>query len=233
MGECMSNKQKLLIAMFVILLFAMNVMSETMTNGIILNAYKPYKGVVIALDSGHGGKDDGARKNGLKEQDLNLIFTRKLKEQLEMLGIKVILTRTDENDLASLHATNRKQEDMKKRIDIINQKKVDFFISIHMNAYADTSVKGSQLFYCPQDEDSHLFASYIQEAITPISHSKMEIKTGNYYILKNSHKIGVLLECGFISNVEEAKRLSNEKYQDEFVKGIKTGIMNFLSNVYE
>lgn len=208
-------------------------MSETITNGIISKAYRPYKGVVMVLDSGHGGKDDGARNQGIKEQELNLQITLKLKEQLEALGMKVILTREDENDLASLSASNRKKEDMEKRVAIINQKNVDFFISIHMNAYADTSVKGSQIFYNQGDENSHVFASAIQEEIVKVSESKMEIKTGDYYILKNSNKIGILLECGFISNEEDRNKLTNEEYQKDLCQSIKQGIMNFLKDVYE
>lgn len=229
----MSNRQKILISIFAMLLFVLNIMGETITNGIISKAYRPYKGIVVVLDSGHGGKDDGARSHGVKEQELNLAITLKLKEQLEELGIKVILTRKDEKDLASANAENRKREDMKKRVEIINQPKVDFFISIHMNAYADTSVQGSQIFYDRNDEDSHLFAAAIQEEIVKVSKSKMEIKTGDYYILKNSDKIGILLECGFISNASDRAKLTDEKYQKELSKAIKAGIMNFLKAVYE
>lgn len=229
----MSNRQKILVSIFIALILILNIMGETITNGIISKAYRPYKGIVIVLDSGHGGKDDGARNQGVIEQQLNLQITLKLKEQLEALGMKVILTREDENDLASLNATNRKREDMERRIEIINQHKVDFFISIHMNAYADTSVKGSQIFYNREDEDSHVFASAIQEEIVKVSDSKMEIKTGDYYILKNSNKIGILLECGFISNAEDRSKLTDEKYQIAFCRSIKQGIMNFLKEVYE
>lgn len=229
----MSNRAKILLSVFTGLLLILNIMSERITNGIISKAYYPYKGVVVVLDSGHGGKDDGARSNGVKEQDLNLEITLKLKEQLEGLGMKVILTRADGNDLASDDATNRKKEDMLNRVNIINQKKVDFFISIHMNAYADTSVKGSQIFYDNGDVDSHLFASKIQERIVKVTNSKMEVKTGDYYILKNSNKIGILLECGFISNAEDRKNLSNSTYQMDLCKAIKLGMMDFLKEVYE
>lgn len=229
----MSNRAKILLSVFTGLLLILNVMSETITNGIISKAYYPYKGVVVVLDSGHGGKDDGARNSGVKEQDLNLEITLKLKEQLEGLGMKVILTREDGNDLASADANNRKKEDMLNRVNIINQKKVDFFISVHMNAYADSSVKGSQIFYDKGDEDSHLFASKIQEQIVKVTNSKMEVKTGDYYILKNSNKIGILLECGFISNAEDRENLSDSAYQEELCKAIKQGMMDFLKEVYE
>lgn len=229
----MSNRAKILLSVFTGLLIILNVMSETITNGIISKAYHPYKGIVVVLDSGHGGKDDGARNSGVKEQDLNLKITLKLKEQLEGLGMKVILTREDGNDLASADASNRKKEDMLNRVNIINQKKVDFFISVHMNAYADSTVKGSQIFYDKGDEDSHLFASKIQEQIVKVTNSKMEVKTGDYYILKNSNKIGILLECGFISNAEDRENLSDSAYQEELCKAIKQGMMDFLKEVYE
>lgn len=232
-GDFMNKRQRVLILVFLVFFFALTVMGEQITNGIINHAYKPYKGVVVALDAGHGGKDDGARREGVKEQELNLAITKKLKEALETLGMKVILTRQDENDLAGQDVKNRKRADMKARTDIINQKKVDFFISIHMNAYADNSVQGSQIFYDKKDEDSYLFASFIQEATKKVTKTKMEVKTGDYYILKNSNKIGILLECGFLSNAHERSLLQDEKYQNKFVNAIKIGIMDFMEEVYE
>ena len=88
---------------------------------------------------------------------------------------------------------------------IINQKEVDFYISIHMNAFANEQVKGSQIFYKNGNADAYLFATHIQNAIQHFTNSKLKVKTGNYYILKHSDKIGILLECGFLSNEEEEK----------------------------
>ena len=92
-------------------------------------------GVEIVLDPGHGGKDDGARSNEAKEQEINLKIAQKLKKLLEEGGAHVTMTRDGAYDLASEGASNRKREDMKKRIELINQDKTDLFMSIHLNSY--------------------------------------------------------------------------------------------------
>ena len=97
------------------------------------------------------GKDDGARSNEAKEQEINLKIAQKLKKLLEEGGAHVTMTRDGAYDLASEGASNRKREDMKKRIELINQDKTDLFISIHLNSYPNTSVKGAQAFLCSKE----------------------------------------------------------------------------------
>lgn len=229
----MLQKKHLLFLGIIVVLLLLDIISSQITNGVIQNAYRPYQGVVAVVDAGHGGKDDGARNGAIREQELNLIFANKVKERLEKLGMKVILTRSDDNDLARLDATNRKREDMKQRVLIINQKKVDFFISIHMNSYADSSIKGGQLFYATNDSDSQYLASCIQQKLKEICRPMLEIKSADYYILKESNKIGILWECGFLSNPTELEKLVEESYQDKLCDALVKGILDFFKNVYE
>lgn len=229
----MSCYKKIIAIVFLVFVFVLNLLSEQITNGIISKTYYPYRGVVVVLDSGHGGKDDGARYGNVKEQDLNLSIVKKIKTQLEGLGMKVILTREDHHDLAGDMAKNRKKEDMKKRMAIINDKKVDFFISVHMNAYADKSVQGMQIFYPEGDHDSLQFASDIQTSLADVVDKQMEIKEGDYYLLNHADTIGILLECGFLSNENERMLLVQEKYQEEFAKGVKDGIVLFMQRLYD
>lgn len=225
------NKRGLII--FLVFFILINIFSIQMTKGIIKTANKPYKGIVIALDAGHGGFDSGARFSGIEESGINLSIAKKLKSQLEQLGMKVILTREDDNDLADADAKVRKRQDMKRRIEIINKKEVDLFISIHLNSFADKSVKGAQIFYNKKNKDSLQFAKFIQKEVSEVSDSDMLIKNGDYYILNQSKKIGVLLECGFLSNPIERKKLNSGSYQDKLARSIKKGIMEFLRSVYE
>lgn len=229
----MSNKQKYYIGLFLVLLIVCNVVGVQITQGLLNQAYKPYKGVVVVLDAGHGGRDDGARYNSVKEQEVNLLISKYVKKELEDIGMKVILTRDSGKDLAKGNTKNRKREDMKERVKIINDEKVDFFISIHMNAFPTSTPKGSQIFYAKKDEDSYQFASCIQEAIASTTNTKSDPKVGNYYILNKSNKIGVLLECGFLSNPQDREKLITSKYQKQLSKDIKKGVMTFLQNVYE
>ena len=211
----------ILIPLLALLLFIPSYV-KTIQQGRLLS------GVTIVLDSGHGGKDLGASEQGVDEAPLNLAIVKKLETKLKTLGCTVILTRKDENDLASATATNRKKEDMNKRIAIINDEKNDLFISIHMNKYQSESVEGFHVFY--KDGTSKLLASYIQEnANVALEQDKM-ITKGNFFILNESRIQGVLIECGFLSNPSDRKNLINESYQNKIVECIADSIIDYFDS---
>ena len=102
----------------------------------------------VCIDSGHGGNDPGKiGVAGTKEKEVNLTIALKLKKHLERQNIRVIMTRTDDRNLADANATNEKIADMKQRVAKMNSEQPDAVISIHQNSYTDSSVKGAQVFY--------------------------------------------------------------------------------------
>lgn len=197
-----------------------------------INASRTYhslSGVSIILDPGHGGKDDGARAGNVKEQEINLKIAKKLETLLKNNGASVTLTRTGAYDLASANATNRKREDMKKRMEIINADKTDLFLSIHLNAYPNTSVKGAQAFYEKDNEVSKVFADIIQKNFKKLTGTNMTSKTGDYYILNNANKIGSLVECGFLSNDEDRTKLITDEYQQDIAECLCNSVLEYFS----
>ena len=187
-----------------------------------------YQGLVVVVDAGHGGKDGGAQFDGILEERLNLEIAKQVKEELESIGVQVRLTRYGHYDLASKDATNRKREDLQKRIQLINDKDVDLYISIHLNAYPNTGVKGAQVFYKKQDQGSQQLAKEIQYCLRKELDTKMKETTGDYYIVRNSEKTGVLVECGFLSNAIERELLQQKDYQRRIAKSIVLGIRKYL-----
>lgn len=179
-------------------------------------AVKPEDELVIVIDPGHGGNDPGkVGVNGVDEKDVNLSIALKLKEKLENLGAKVVMTRENDTSIATPGATNKKTSDMNNRIEIINSCHADMLISIHQNSYTSPEVNGAQVFYYSSD-DSRIIAQAIQSAL--ISEvdpdNKREAKEGNdYFILRKSTCPGVIVECGFLSCPEEAAKLVDEEYQ--------------------
>lgn len=191
--------------------------------------YHSLSGVSIILDPGHGGKDDGARAGNVKEQDINLKIAKKLETLLKNNGASVTLTRTGAYDLASANATNRKREDMKKRMEIINADQTDLFLSIHLNAYPNTSVKGAQAFYEKDNEVSKVFADIVQRNFKKLTGTNMTSKTGDYYVLNNANKIGSLVECGFLSNDEDRSKLVTDEYQQAIAECLCNSIVEYFS----
>lgn len=192
-------------------------------------AYKPLGGVSIVLDPGHGGRDDGAKAENIKEQEVNLKIAFLLQKRLEDVGANVTLTRDGAYDLASEQAQNRKKEDMKNRIAIINQADTDLFLSIHLNAYPNASAKGAQVFYEKNNPSQQAFADMVQKHLQRLTGIKKTSKSGDYYILNNATTIGALVECGFISNSEDRAKLLKDDYQEEIANTLYDSIVEYFN----
>ena len=185
----------------------------------------------IILDAGHGGKDGGASsRDGLVERDLVLSITKVIEENLRLQGFNVIMTRCDEHDLASDYATNRKREDLKQRVNIMNNSENAIAISIHANAISNARWRGAQTFYDPKLLENKELATHIMEAmranIGELNREQRPIS--NIYILRNSEIPTALVEVGFLSNPEEARLLACEDYQQLIAYAIFEGILAYL-----
>lgn len=188
---------------------------------------------IIIIDPGHGGRDPGkVGTTGTLEKDINLKIALYLKTILESQDMKIILTRTEDKDLA-VSATNFKISDMKERVKLIEKSNADLVISIHQNSYIDPTVYGAQCFYHTNSQEGKKLASILQDQIiTSTKQTKIrEIKENNdYYLLKHSPLPTVIAECGFLSNPEEEQLLSTEKYQRQIAWAIHLGILQYINN---
>ena len=196
----------------------------------------PSTSKVIVLDAGHGKPDEGAVGiYGTTEEAINLKITLKLKALLEESGAQVILTRSDENGIYSSECTtikSKKVSDIKNRVKIGNTEGVDIFVSIHLNKFEQEKYRGWQAFYQQNSEDSKALATCIQEGlngeITEYKNERVPLKLSNIYIMDNVKAPTVTIECGFLSNKEEAKLLEEDEYQSRLAWGIFEGIQNYF-----
>lgn len=185
----------------------------------------------IYIDPGHGGKDNGASVENVLEDNINMKISGYLMELLIDSNNRVLISRTGDYDLASVYQKNRKKEDLKNRVNYINDSNPDIFISIHLNTFSSSSVNGGQTFY-QNNEKSKNLADCIQNEFNQLSSLNKKAKLGDYYILNNTKPIGVLLECGFLSNPEDRKNLNNENYQRKVANTIYKGIIKYFSYMY-
>lgn len=225
------KRQVILLVLISMVLLFLNLNSSYFIEAMRKLAYKPLAGAVIVLDAGHGGRDDGARADKVKEQEINLLITKKCQKLFEAAGAEVILTRKDDKDLSSEYAKNHKQEDMKNRIQIINEEKSDLMISIHLNSYGNTSVHGAQSFYMKDHVASLELANSIQSYFRSELTSKMLPKPGDYYLLNYAKIPSVLLECGFLSNPQEREKLKDDQYQDKIAQAIFAGVIDYFEKM--
>lgn len=226
-----ANKKNILkVAMCIILLAAMYVLGgsigDLQVSGVTGDCY------IVAIDPGHGGNDPGKTVGDIYEKDINLKMAMKLKSELEEKGIKVVITRDTDTGLYSETDTNKKIADMKNRCRIINESNANILISIHQNSYSAQSVKGAQVFFYENSKEGEKLAGILQSAIkTKIDNENARQHKANdsYYILLNVEMPAVIVECGFLTNPDECKKLLDENYQKEMAQAIAEGIIEYMN----
>lgn len=188
----------------------------------------------VVLDAGHGGDDPGKIGiNGSREKDINLAITKKVKAYLEANDIKVVLTREGDEGLYDTGTENKKVQDMKRRIEIMEEARPVVVVSIHQNSYHEEYVNGAQVFYHKDSKEGEKLAALLQEQMREKLNpeNKRQIKANDsYYLLKKTQIPTVIVECGFLSNSREAALLAEEEYQIKVAWAIHMGILQYLNN---
>lgn len=185
----------------------------------------------IVIDAGHGGIDGGSiGYSGTIEKDINLGYSKTLKNMCSEFGFKVIMTRTNDSGLYSPFAVNKKKDDMKKRKQIIEKAKPDIVISIHMNSTQGKSSRGAQVFYNKENEHSIYLANSIQKQFQDkLVKPRKTAQSGDYYIVNCTPYASVIVECGFLSNKEEEKLLLSNDYKNNVCYSILCGIIDYMA----
>lgn len=192
-------------------------------------------GRCVVIDAGHGGDDPGKIGiNGALEKDVNLSIVEKLKKYLEADGITVVLTRETGDGLYDKTASNKKVQDMKRRIEKIEETDPVLTISVHQNSYPEEYVHGAQVFYYNGSSEGEKLASLIQNQLKKEldEENHRQIKPNDsYYLLKKTKGTIVIVECGFLSNAAEAEKLCEDSYQDRVAWAIHKGIMQYIHSL--
>ena len=195
----------------------------------------PASGKTIVIDAGHGVPDEGAQSsNGTTEAETNLKIALKLQNLLEQSGCTVILTRSDENAIYDIDSKTLKQKkisDIKNRVKIGNESSADIFVSIHLNKIPQSQYDGWQTFYKEGSEDGARLAKTIQENLNKTiqkENNRIAKTIDKIYIIKHVEIPTTIVECGFLSNEEEEKKLQEDEYQNRLAWGIYNGINDYF-----
>lgn len=189
---------------------------------------------VVVVDAGHGGRDPGkVGVGGIQEKDLNLKIAKKVQKELEEAGCTVVMTREKDSGLYSEDAQNKRVEDLQKRCDLVHETKPDCVVSIHQNSYPEESVCGAQTFYYEHSAEGKALAEAIQasliENVDPENRRQAKSNT-TYYLLKKTDAPLTIVECGFLSNPDEAQLLGQEEYQQKIAHAVAEGVKTYLDN---
>lgn len=224
-------KQRLELLMSIVILVCACILAKTSAIYVTGRQVAKQKDCIV-VDVGHGGFDSGKiGVNGELEKDINLQVALKLKKTLEDMGMSVIMTREDDQGLYDENASNKKAQDLQRRCELINQEKPLMTISIHQNSYTSPEIKGAQVFYYTTSSKSQKLAEILQktliEQVDPQNHREAKAND-SYYLLKKTDSVIVIVECGFLSNPQEAEKLSDEEYQQKMADAICAGINKYL-----
>jgi N-acetylmuramoyl-L-alanine amidase len=179
---------------------------------------------LVVIDPGHGGPDPGAIGiGGIRETDVVLEVSKKVKELLSQKGVKAILTRKNEVDL-----------DLSPRVSFANNAYADIFVSIHANASRGKrrDINGLETFYY-RGWRGRLLAKRIQKQILRVSPGSPDrgVKQGRFYVIKNTRMPAVLVEIGFLTGRLDARRLEKTTHRKRLAYAIAKGILEYLAKV--
>ena len=195
---------------------------------------------LIVIDAGHGGKDVGARNNGLVEKDLTLDLARRVDKRLQRVGFGTVMTRDDDSYVS-----------LPERAEVGNQYDNALFVSLHFNGGA-SSASGVETFYetekVPPEaawtwigffnkpdpsryESGETLAGYIQTALVLRTEAANRgIKRRDLYVVRHVRVPAVLIEAGFLSNPVEARLLGNGEYRERLATAIVEGVMSYVKS---
>ena len=195
---------------------------------------------VVVIDPGHGGEDGGASSaSGVVEKNVNLSVAFALRDLFEAAGMPVVMTRTED---ILLYDRGVNYQGRKKVLDLAARQLIaervaeeaaagggtSLFISIHMNAFPAPQYSGMQVWYGVGDPASKEVADAIQAAslsLMPDNRRTTKAAGSSIYLLEHIKSPAVLVECGFLSNPEEAEKLSTEAYQYALAAAIFAGVV--------
>jgi N-acetylmuramoyl-L-alanine amidase len=231
--------RKYFLALLATVCFCMTAYFSTL-QAIVVESEKEVLGTnenafVVVIDAGHGGMDGGVigRRTGIKESDINLSITYLLKSAFEDAGFVVVLTRRTELGLSIDGRLWNKNDDMRKRREIIQNSSADLVLSIHQNFLPSSStVRGGQVFYKKGAKESEKLALCVQDGINSVytKHGvkKRSAKVGKYYMLECTNAPSLIVECGFLSSYEDEDLLRTDTHKKQLAGAILYGVLAYF-----
>ncbi len=187
----------------------------------VINPDKPLENIIICIDPGHGGEEDGAKgPTNIPEKQVNLEISNKLKTMLEQKGAKVIMTRTKDEEV-----------DLYERVDIANYNDAQILLSIHNNSLPDGrnpyKEHGTSTYY--YHSQALPLAKILHKALLEdLQFNDFGIFWSSFVLTRPHEPLSVLLELGFMINPEEYALLNEPEFQDKIAESITRGLAYFM-----
>ncbi len=205
---------------------------------------------LIVLDPGHGGIDPGTenKRLGVNEKTFTLDIALRLRKLLEPAGWRVLLIRDKDTELSK-----DKKSDLLMRDDFANRQKADLFLSIHCNA-APEAISGVETYsLAPQfmhsagddqgddmtkaafpgnrfDNANLLLGEHLHRAmLAGLKTPDRGYKHARQAVLRLLDCPGALVECAYLSNDAEARRVATPEYRQKIAEALAAGVQNYTT----
>jgi N-acetylmuramoyl-L-alanine amidase len=190
--------------------------------------------ITVIVDAGHGGEDGGAATaSGVLESHLNLQIALRMEQFLALCGIEPMMIREDDVSIYTGSCntlSEKKVSDLKNRVQIVNAVPNGLLVSIHQNHFSQSRYSGAQVFYA-STEGSRDLAQEVQNelriALNNDNHREIK-EASSVYLMQHIDCTGILVECGFLSNPEEANLLQKDEYQKKLTCAICGAVSRYL-----
>ncbi|MEQ8908085.1 MAG: N-acetylmuramoyl-L-alanine amidase [Vicingaceae bacterium] len=187
------------------------------------------KPMVVVIDPGHGGKDLGVSTAGLAEKDIVLLISKELEKQAIGQNIKLVFTRTSDQFL-----------ELGNRVNILTESQADFYLSLHINAVqgekkVHEAKEGIEIYFSNQLIKSDTLPNYFvaekfAQSFSNELDQKVHFKPAPFFVLKMAKCPAILLECGFLTNENDRKKLQDPTHHEKLAKAILTSIRELKSS---
>ena len=206
-----------------------------MENIVVVSNSVPKDNFMVVLDAGHGGMDGGcSTADGKTEKGINLNILLSVRDLSKLFGYNVDVTRDKDisiHDKGTTGIRNQKLSDMENRLALFNKYSNAVCVSIHQNTFSDPKFSGAQMFYSDKNEASEQLASIMQQKfvanLQPDNQRETKLCGSELYLCYFCENPAVMVECGFLSNPDEAARLTDKSYQQKVAFTIFSGINEF------
>lgn len=190
-------------------------------------------GRCVVIDAGHGGVDGGTTScTGILESQYNLEIALRLNDLMHLLGVNTVMIRTEDISIytSGTSIAQKKISDLKERVRITNETEDGILLSLHQNYFSDGRYSGPQVFYAPTHGSLELakqLQNELNSSLSPKSNRQVK-KASGIYLMQHIHTTGVLVECGFLSNIQEEALLREPDYQKRLCAVLSTTINTYL-----
>lgn len=189
----------------------------------------------LVIDPGHGGIDGGAVSvNGAKESDINLSIAEKMGSVADFLGLEYVMTRDGDTQNSETQAYSE-HEDLVARARIVNSTDNAVLISVHQNEYPSDIVSGAEVMYANTNGSKGLaenMQSLLVSQLDPQNRRLSRPAPKELLLTRSIDCPGVLVECGFLSNADEAEKLCDDTYQTKIAVILMAAYANFSDTYY-